>query len=186
MLIQSKFKYDSKVAGQASKLAYKLNKKTKDKIVFWSIPIAFAIMVGILIYDIIKQNSLVLDIVLLSILVVIEAMNLFMPLIISKMQAKYFKKIDELNYDYFISEYNKGIFKEKIYKDNQIIVANEVGAEKFSNYGIFDHYLVVVFNNFAMLLFDMNEMQSGTKDDLLNTLNECKNINKYLKNKKRK
>ena len=38
----------------------------------------------------------------------------------------HFKKLDELNYDFFLSEYAKGIFKEKIYKDNRIIMAKQI------------------------------------------------------------
>lgn len=184
MFIQSKFKYNSDSAIKASKLAYKLKRGTKDRVIFYAIPIAIIMMIAILIFDVKKHNNLVLDIVLISMLIIIETLNLCMPFVIAKSQAKYFKKIEELDYDYFISEYNKGVFKEKIYKDNKIVIANEISIDKLQNYAVFDNYLIVIFSNFAILLFDLNALQEGSKEDLINLVET--NILANKKTKKRK
>ncbi len=178
MILQSKYKCKSGIAIKASKIAYKLKRAKKDKFVFWATPIALLIMIGIMIYDIVKSNSLVLDIVLVVALALVQILNLVMPIIASKMQAKYFKKLDELNYDYFISEFNDGLFKEKIYKDGQLIMCNQVPVEKLQNYALFDNYLVVVFSNYAMLLFDLESMQMGTKEDLIKLVETATNLGK--------
>lgn len=166
-MLQSKFKYSADMASKASKLAYKLKRGKKDKIIMFAVPIAIILMVAILIYDINKENSIVFDIILIVMLIAITILNLIMPVIASKTQAKYFKKVEEMNYDYFISEYNKGVFKEKVYKDNTLVMANEVDRTKLQNYAQFDHYLMLVFSNYAMLIFDLNAMQEGSSDELL-------------------
>lgn len=184
MILQSKYKYDSSLGIRASKLAYKLNRSKKDKIVFWSIPIGLLIMIGILIFDLKRDNNLVLDFVLIGLLIAVETLNLVMPIIISKSQIKYFKKLDNLEYDYFISEFNKGIFKEKVYKDNELILANQISIEKLKNYGLIDNYMVLVFSNFAMLVFDMDNMQMGTKEELQKLVDTTIGLNKHSKKKK--
>ena len=185
MIFQSKFKYDSKTAIEASKLAFKAKRGLKDKIIFWSIPLGILIMTAILIFDLKRHNSLVLDFILIGCLVAIEILNLCMPLIVSKSQAKYFKKLDELNYDFFLSEYNKGVFKEKIYKDNQMMLANQISIDKLQNYITFEHYLVLIFSNFAMLIFDLDEMVQGNKEDLLKFVESTTAVNKKSKSKKK-
>ncbi len=184
MIFQSKFKYDSATAIQASKLAYKMKRGLKDKIIFWAVPFGILIMAGILIFDLKQHNNFVLDIVLIALLCGIEILNLCMPIIVGKSQAKYFKKLDELNYDFFLSEYNKGVFKEKIYKDNQMMLANQISIDKLQNYTVFDHYLVLIFNNFAMLIFDLDEMVQGNKEDLLKLIESFVAVNKKSKPKK--
>lgn len=184
MIFQSKYKYNSETAIKASQLTFKKKRSLKDKIIFWAIPFGILIMVGILIFDLKRHNNFILDVVLIACLVAIEILNLCMPIIIGKSQAKYFKKLDELNYDFFLSEYAKGIFKEKIYKDNRIIMANQITIDKLQNYSIFEHYLVLIFNNFAMLIFDLDEMVHGTKEDLIKFIESSVHINKKQKNKK--
>lgn len=181
MILQSKYKCNSEIAIKSSKIAYKLKRAKKDKFAFWATPFALMIMIGIMIYDIVKSNSLVLDIILVVALFVLQILNLVMPIISSKMQEKYFKKLDELNYDYFISEFNDGVFKEKIYKDSQLIMCNQVPIEKLQNYAVFDNFLVAVFNNYAMLLFDLDNMQMGTKEDLIKLLDTAMGLKKKKK-----
>ena len=89
------------------------------------------------------------------------------------------------NYDYYISEYNKNIFKEKIYKDNKLIYANEISADKLANFAEFEHYLLLVFDNFASLVFDLDCMQEGNKEDLLNLVNGLISNNKLKKSKRK-
>lgn len=184
MILQSKYKCNSEIAIKSSKIAYKLKRAKKDKFAFWATPVALLIMIGVMIYDIVKSNSLVLDIILVAALLLVQILNLVMPIIASKMQAKYFKKLDELNYDYFISEFNDGVFKEKVYKDSQLIMCNQVSIEKMQNYAMFDNFLVVVFDNYAMLLFDLDNMQMGTKEDLIKLMETTMGLKKKKKSKK--
>lgn len=183
-MIQSKYEFNLDASAMAGKLAYKLRAKRKDMWVNIAVPIAMIIMVCILIYDILNDNSFVLDIVLMGLLVAIEIMNLCMPILIFKNQKKYLKQIEALKSDYFISEYNKGVFKEKIYKDNKMLYFNEISIDKFFDFAEFDHYIVLIFNNYATLMFDLHNFEMGTKDELVEVLIKVKNIRLNSKKKK--
>ena len=174
-MIQSKYKQTEQMGIKASKLAYKLKSKKKDLLINVFVPIAVLLMIGVLIYDIKKSANIVLDIILLALLAVIEVMNFVMPFVISNAQKKHFKELEKLNYDHYIVEYDNGKFKEKIYKDNKMLYANEIPVEKLVNYAEFDHYFLLLFNNFSYLVFDLNSMQNGSRLDLLNV------ISKYIK-----
>lgn len=170
-MIQSRYKNNLELSIKAGKLAYKLRASKKDLLINIFVPLALAAMIGILIYDLNKGVSIVLDIVLITLLLIIQCVNIFMPLIIAHTQKKYFKKMEELQYDYCISEFNNGVFKEKIYKDNKLIYANEVSSDKLINYIEFDHYFLCVFNNFAGIIFDTETMDKGQHEQLKNMVN---------------
>lgn len=171
-MIQSKYKFTSEIGAEASKVAFKTKSKKKEALIYIGVPVALVIMIGILIYDINKGNSIIFDVVLLALLVVLVALNLVMPFIISKTQKKYLSKIDETQFDYLISEYEKGKFKEKIYKDNKMLYCNEVAVDKIMSFKEFElkgnKYFLVLFNNYACIVFDLNNMTIGGRDDLLN------------------
>lgn len=184
-MIQSKYKYTSELGVKAGQLAFKLRSKKKDLLINIFVPIAILLMVGILIFDINKGANIVLDVVLLSLLSVIEVINICMPFIIMRTQKKYLKNMEVQNYDYYISEYNKNIFKEKIYKDNKMVYANEINADKLVTYTEFDHYVLLIFENFASLVFDIDSMQEGSKEDLIKTVTAIISNNSIRKSKKK-
>lgn len=166
-MIQSKYKPTVELNLKAAKLAYKIKSKKKDLLINIFIPIALVLMIGVLIYDLNKNASIIFDVLLIVLLIVIEAVNLCMPIIISRSQKKYNVMLEGLNYDQYIVEYNNGVFKEKFYKDNNIVFANNVSADKLVGFEQFDHYIVLAFETFASITFDTDAMQSGTKQDLL-------------------
>lgn len=184
-MIQSKYKYTTELGVKAGQLAFKLRSKKKDLLINIFVPIGILLMIGILIFDIYKGASIVLDVVLLSLLSVIEVMNICMPFIIFRTQKKYLKNMEMQNYDYYISEYNKNVFKEKIYKDNKMVYANEISADKLVNFTEFEHYLLLVFDNFASLVFDVDNMQQGSKEDLIKTVTAIISSNKLIKTKRK-
>lgn len=183
-MIQSKYKFNVEISAQAGKLAYKLRSKRKDMFLNIAIPIALVIMTCLLIYDITHDVNYALDIVLLGLLVAIEIMNLIMPIFIFKSQKKYLTQMEALESDYQISEYDKGVFKEKIYKDNKMLYLNEMSLDKLINYTEFEHYIVLIFNNFATLIFDTDAFEFGGKDELIKLCEKAKSVNSLKKKKK--
>lgn len=184
-MIQSKYKHTTELGVKAGQLAFKLRSKKKDTLINIFVPIAILLMVGVLIFDIYKGANIVLDIILLVLLVIIEIMNITMPFIIARSQKKYLKNLEAQEYDYYITEYNKGVFKEKIYKDNKMVYANEITAEKLIGYAEFEHYVLVVFDSFASLVFDTDNMQEGSKEDLIKVIKSNISNNQVIKSKKK-
>lgn len=184
-MIQSKFKYNSELGATACKIAYKTKGKRKDLLLNIFVPIAFCIMIGMLIYDIKKGASYWLDIVLLILLFVIEVLNFVMPFIVRISQKKYLKQLDEQEIDFNLSEYDKGVFKEKMYKDSQLVYSNSINADDMVDATEFEHYMIIVFKNFTHLVFDLDQLVQGSKEDLISVVKKIKNLNS-IKPKKRK
>jgi len=184
-MLQSRYKFNSEISAKASKLNYKSQTKRKELFINIAVPIGIMLMIGVLIYDIIKDNNLVFDIILLSLLILVEIMNFVMPAVIYSSQKRYLKKLDALNMDYCIAEYDKGKFREKYYKDKQMIYLNEIDADKFASFQMFENYLFIFFNNFSTLIFDLNEMNQNEKTELNALVSKLSSLTK-LKGKKRK
>ena len=175
-MLQSRYKFNSEISAKASKLSYKSQNKKKELFINISIPLAIALMIGILIYDIIKSKNFVFDIILLVLLIVVEAMNISMPHIIYASQKRYLKKLDNLKLDYCIAEYDNGKFKEKYYKDKEMIYFNEIDADKFSSYSYFENYIFIFFNNFLALIFDLNEISEQDKQELIKLVEKLSSL----------
>ena len=185
-MFQSKYKFNADVTATASKLAFKNRGKKRDILVHISVPIAVIIMVAILVYDIINSNSFVFDIILIVMLVVLEVLNLCMPMIVFKSQKKYLKRLEAEDFDYCLAEYDKHEFKEKFYKDKKLVYSNAISEDKVANFAEFEHYFIVIFNNYTALLFDTNQMEIGDADSLKTTVKAIIDTNKLTKPKKNK
>ena len=61
-MIQSKYRYTKELGIKAGQLAFKLRSKKKDLLINIFVPIAILLIIGILIFDIYKGASIVLDI----------------------------------------------------------------------------------------------------------------------------
>ena len=75
-----KFKYELEDSIVSAKYIYKSQKRTQDKIIAALIPILMAAMIAMLVYDILKGNSFIWDIVLLVALFALEVMYLLIPI----------------------------------------------------------------------------------------------------------
>jgi len=170
-MIQSKYNFNKEIGVEASKVAFKTKSKKKELFLAFAVPVALIVMIGVLIYDIHKGNSLIFDIILLALLVFLSGLNFFMPFVVAKSQNKYLTKIEDEKFDYFISEYHKGKFKEKIYKDNKMVFCNEVEIDKLMSFKEFElngvKYFLVMFNNYASLVFDTTNFVEGSFDELI-------------------
>ena len=187
-MIQSKYKFTSEIGVAASKIAFKTKSKKKEKFIFFAVPIALIIMIAILIYDIKKDNNIVMDIILIGLLIVLVGLNLFMPLLIERSQRKYLSQVDEGQFDYLISEYDKGKFKEKLYKDNKMLYCNEITIDKLMSFKEFElngvKYFMVLFTNYISLVFDTTAFETGSYEDLLNICTKALSNGVKTKSKK--
>ena len=86
------FKYELEDSIVSAKYIYKSQKRTQDKVIAILIPVLILSMIAMLVYDIVKNNSIVWDIVLLCALVVLEVMYLIVPLMLVRTQKKSFQK----------------------------------------------------------------------------------------------
>ena len=185
-MFQSKYKFSASTTASASKLAFQLRGKKRDILVHIGVPIAMLIMISILVYDIIKSNNIVFDIILIVALLSLEVLNFLMPMLVFKSQKKYLARLEAENFDYCLAEFDKGEFKEKFYKDKKMVYCNTISADKVVNCAEFEHYYIVIFNNYTALLFDLDQMEIGNADDLKAKINKLIETNKLIKPKKKK
>ena len=181
--ISSKFKYTIDLGLQATRKTFKLKKTKKDVIVHVLLIAFMFIMVGVLIWDVMREASIVIDLILLIALMGVEVFSLVMPLIIIHTQKKFLKQLNLAEIDYTITEIKKGKCIESYYKNDKIVIQNVCDMSKLIAYEINNSHAYIVFNNFACAIFDINTL-TITVDELVEALDSTISKNKLGKNYK--
>ena len=156
--ISSQFKYTIDLGLSATKTTFKVKKTRKDLITHILIIVFTFVMTGLLVWDIVRDSSFVIDLIVLIALVVVEVFSLIMPKIILHTQKKFLKQLDLSNMDYTITEIVKNKCTESYYKDNKIVMQNVCDVSTIVGYEIKDNHAFVVFNNFACAIFDLSTL----------------------------
>ena len=145
-MFECKFKYELEDSIVSAKYIYKSQKRKQDKVIAVLIPILIVCMIGMMVYDIVKGNSFVLDIVLLVALIVLEVMYLIVPLMLVSSQTKSFKKqkIDET--DYILIKIDDHTCIEALYKDENEVSKSVHSLKQLTSYLEDANRLILVFN----------------------------------------
>lgn len=170
MQVSSKFKYTIDLGVSATKSTLKLKKSNKDKVTHILLIVFVFLMSGLLVWDILKGNSFVIDIIILVALVGVEIFSLVMPSIIIHTQKKFLNQLDLDNMDYTETVINKDKCTETYYKDNKIVMQNVCDMSKLMSYEVKQEYMFVVFSNFACAIFKIETLSVELSEfvDLLN------------------
>ena len=156
--ISSKFKYTEDLGVEATKSTFKLKKSKKDKITHILVIVFIFIMAGVLVWDIVRDVSFVLDLIILIALICAEIFNLVMPSIIIRTQRKFLRQLNLAEMDYTETSITKDKCAESYYKNNKIVMQNVCDMTKLVGYEIKNNYIFMVFNNFACAIFDTNTL----------------------------
>ena len=166
-MFECKFKYELEDSIISSKYIYKSQKRKQDKIIAIMIPILFLCMIGMMIYDIIKNKSIVWDVVLLVALGLLEIMYLIVPIMLVKSQKKAFYQNEIDKMDYVIVKIDDNSCVETLYKDEQEVSKNIHSLRQLTSYLEDDKRLILVFNKVeyvclrkANLFGDLNKLKS--------------------------
>ncbi len=145
-MFECKFKYELEDSIVSAKYIYKSQKRKQDKFIAILIPILLACMIAMLVYDIIKEKSIVWDIVLIVALVVLEIMYLIMPAMVISSQKKAFnnQKINEM--DYILIKIDDQMCVETLFKDEQEVSKNIHALKQLTSYLEDSKRLILVFN----------------------------------------
>lgn len=180
-MFECKFKYELEDSITSAKYIYKSQKRTQDKIITFLIPILIVCMIGMLVFDIVKGNSYVWDVVLLVALIVLEIMYLIIPLMLVKSQKKSFEKQNIDNMDFIFIKIDNNSCVETLHKDDQIVSSNTHSLRMLTSYFEDDVRLVLVFNKVeyvclrkANLTGDINKLREHLQ----------KSMSKAMKGKK--
>ena len=153
--ISSKFKYTIDLGVSATKSTFKIKKSKKDKFIHISVIVFIFIMTAVLIWDIVRDASFVLDLIILIALICAEIFNLIMPKIIIHTQKKFLMQLNLNEIEYTETSINKNKCTETYYKDNKIVMQNVCDMTKLIGYEIKDNYLFAIFSNFACAIFEI-------------------------------
>ena len=163
---------------------FKLRKTKKDIIMNILLLVFIGIFAGIVIFNIIKDSSFMLDLIILIVLIVMEVFSLIMPLIILHNQKKFLKELNISEMDYTTTEIIKEKCIETYYKDSKVSMQNVCNMNKLMAYKQQDNYIFAVFSNFACAIFDTNTL-SIDKGELINLFDTTIQRNKSNKTLKR-
>ncbi len=160
-MFECKFKYELEDSLISAKYIYKSQKRKQDKVIAILIPILMVCMIAMLVFDIVKGNSFVWDIVLLVALVVLECMYLIIPIMLTSSQKKnYFKqKIDEM--DYIQIKIDDKTCVESLVKDESVQASNMHVLKQLTSYLEDDKRLILVFNKVEYVCLRKENLTGG-------------------------
>ena len=145
-MFECKFKYELEDSIVSAKYIYKSQRRTQDKVIAILIPILIACMIAMMVYDIVKGNSIVLDIVLLVALVALEVMYLIIPVMLVRSQKKNFQKQNIDQTDYILIKIDDNACIETLFKDEQEVSKSIHSLKQLSSYLEDSNRLILVFN----------------------------------------
>jgi len=181
--ISSQFKYNVELGLMATKKTFQLKKSKKD-ITTHILVISFILIVSaVLVWDVIRDASLVIDLIILIALIGIEIFSLVMPKIILHTQKKFLNQLNLAEIDYTITSIEKGKCLETYYKNDKIVMQNVCEMSKLVAYEIQDNYAFAVFNNFACAIFDLSTL-TVKREQLEEVLKKSIDKNKLIKSNK--
>lgn len=184
--IQSKFDYTVELGLNATKQSMKLKRTKKDTIVHILVLVFIAIMSAVLVWDIKREASIVIDLIILIALVLLEIFNLIMPVVILNMQKKFLRQVFTVGFDYTLTEIDKNKCIESYYKDGKILMQNVCDMNTLVGFCEQNGYLFLVFNNFANGIFKIDTLENSSLEELKQKLEQTISKNKLLKVNKRR
>ena len=160
-MFECKFKYELEDSIISAKYIYKSQKRKQDKIIAVLIPLLMVCMVAMLVYDIIKGNSYVWDIVLLVALVALEVMYLIIPIMLVSSQKKAFKKqkIDET--DFIQIKIDDNTCVETLIKGEEAVSKNIHSLKMLTSYLEDNSRLILVFNKVEYVCLRKENLTGG-------------------------
>ena len=146
-MFECKYKLELQDCVTSAKYVYKSQKRKKDKVIAFLIPILMVCMVGMLIFDILNHKTIVWDIVLLVALFVLEIMYIIIPVMLVNSQKKSFKKQKLDSMDYIHIKVDENLCVETLYKNDKEMAKNIHNLKMLTSYIEDNDRFVLVFNN---------------------------------------
>ncbi len=161
-MFECKFKLTQEDCVASAKYVYKSQKRKRDTVIAFLIPILLACMVAMLIVDIVNHKSVVWDVVLLCALVVLEIVYLIIPLTIVSSQKKSYKKQKLNEMDYLLITIDDTLCTELVFKGGEEQAKNVHNLKQLTSYIEDANRLVLVFNKVEFVCIK----KSGLTGDL--------------------
>lgn len=146
-MFECKYKFELEDSLVSAKYVYRSQKRKQDKVIAIMLPILIVLMVGMLIFDIVKHKSLTWDIVLLCSLCVLQIMYFIIPLTVTLQQRKSYKAQNLGSMDYLLIKIDSnGVCTESMYKDGTEVAKNVHSLRGLTSYIEDNNRLILVFN----------------------------------------
>ena len=180
-MFECKYKLELEDCVISAKYVYKSQKRKQDKIIAVLIPILIVCMIAMLIFDIVRGNSYIWDIILLVALLILEIMYLVVPLMLVRSQKKAFKQQKLAEMDYILIMVDDTLCTETLYKDEHEMAKNVHNLRALTSYLEDDSRLVLVFNKVEFVCIrkdaltgDINKLKSHLEKCMSKTINKKK------------
>lgn len=180
-MFECKYKLELEDCVISAKYVYKSQKRKQDKVIAVLIPILIVCMIAMLIFDIVRGNSYIWDIILLVALLILEIMYLVVPLMLVRSQKKAFKQQRLAEMDYILIKVDDSLCTETLYKDEHEMAKNVHNLRALTSYLEDDFRLVLVFNKVEFVCIrkdalagDVNKLKSHLEKCMSKTINKKK------------
>lgn len=146
-MFECKYKFTLEDSIISAKYVYRSQQRKRDKIIAVLVPILIVFMTAMLIFDVVKNRSIVWDLILLILLVILEVVYLLLPVLLVSSQKKSFKKqnLEEVDFLNVVIDSNSCI--ETLIKGEEEIGKTIHNLKTLTSYLEDNDRLILVFND---------------------------------------
>lgn len=123
-MFECNYKFMIEDAKKCAKYVYKSQRRATEKILIVAIPILFALMSGILIFDIVMKRAIVWDIILIVSLILLGTLTYIMPYIVIRAQKKQYNSQNFGDMDNLNIKITNGVCEEAMMKNGEKVLHN--------------------------------------------------------------
>lgn len=145
-MFECKYKFELEDGILSAKYVYNSQKRKQDKVIAYLIPILMIAMIVMLVIDIVKNNSIVWDIILLVALTILQITYLIIPVMLVASQKKAYKKQNLQDMDYLLIKIENNICTEAWYKGEKEVSKNLHNLKFLTSYLEDNQRLILIFN----------------------------------------
>lgn len=160
-MFECKYKFEVEDSIISAKRVYKSQKRTKDKVIAILVPVLLVFTIVMMVYDIIKNQSIVLDVILIVALIVLQVMYFLIPIMLVRSQKKAYIQQNLGDMDYLFVKIDENLCVETLFKDEKEMAKNVHNLKQLTSYIEDQDRLILVFNNVEFVCLRKAELTGG-------------------------
>ena len=160
-MFECNYKYQLEDSIKCAKYVYKSQRRKRDKVFAWLIPIMFVCVLAMFIYNVVTHKSFVWELIMLIAVVAVEIVYLMIPVMLVKSQKKAFKQQHLDQMDSLNISIDGNICVEKLFKDGKEVAKNVHSLRGLSSYLEDSENLILVFNQVEFVCIKKDKLTGG-------------------------
>lgn len=145
-MFECNYKFTIQDASKCARYVFKSQRGGKERFLAIAVPMLLLVMVGLLVFDIVKGRPIIIDIVLIISIAVLLVLTLMLPMFVVRVQRKQYKAQNFDDMDSLKIKINNGICEEAMMKDGKAVLENSHNLKTMVSFIEDDENIILLYN----------------------------------------